>query len=100
MSITENICKCPCYEDGKIVAKKNFYVCSNRQEGCGFALPRTMNGVEITTAHLRTLVSGGQTEPMEFSPRDRKPYMARLTEKAARSLDGRRKFVLTLLFSD
>lgn len=60
------ICKCPCCEDGQIIAGKDFYICTNKPAGCRFSFPRVLYSAKITEDHIRTLAAGKKTKPIRF----------------------------------
>ncbi|WP_026701296.1 type IA DNA topoisomerase [Salibacterium aidingense] len=58
---TEPIVRCPACKKGSIVLRKNFYGCTEYNNGCRQTFNRTILGKTITKAHIRALCEKGTT---------------------------------------
>lgn len=60
------ICKCPICQDGEIFRGKRFYLCSNKDKGCGFLIGQSICSAEITPEDIKQLVAGKTVGPKSF----------------------------------
>lgn len=96
--LKDGICKCPCCGSGQIFAGKDYYVCTRKSDGCGFSIPMITCSAPITEDHVKDLVAGKQTEPIEFTWKSGKKGLARLKGYPIKGEGENKKFKLDFDF--
>jgi DNA topoisomerase III len=72
---------CPACHKGKVVTAENAFLCAEGESGCGFMLPRTILGREMTRAEVVEYVTKGETSMLEgFISRRGRPFKAALSQ--------------------
>lgn len=74
----KGICKCPLCADGQIFRGKDWYICSNRGNGCKFIVGMTICSALITENDVKDLVAGKVVGPKKFTWKSGKQGEAKL----------------------
>lgn len=61
----EPIVECPICHQGKIVARKSFYGCSNYRAGCKFTVSKTIASKKLSPNQVKDLCQNGVTKEMK-----------------------------------
>ena len=61
----EPIVECPICHQGKIVARKSFYGCSNYRAGCKFTVSKTIASKKLSPNQVKDLCQNGMTKEMK-----------------------------------
>lgn len=76
---TSNLGECPVCHQGRVIAGKKAYGCSQWQSGCRLTIWRTLAGKRLSEAQVKTLLSGQQTSELKgFKSKNGKSFSARL----------------------
>ena len=74
----KGICKCPLCADGQIFRGKDWYICSNRGNGCKFIVGMAICSAPITENDVKDLVAGKVVGPKKFTWKSGKQGEAKL----------------------
>lgn len=93
---TNGICACPLC-NGRIFKGKNYYLCTHRDEGCSFALAKTLCSASISEEDVKTLAAGGVTGKKSFVWKSGKSGTAKLRGVVA-TKEGKTVFNAAFVF--
>lgn len=99
INIKKGICACPCCGKGQVFEGDRYYICTNKDNGCGFSVRMNIHSAAITADHIKDLASGKPTEPIEFTWKNGKKGYARLRGTPT-DVNGRKEFNLQFIFDD
>jgi len=66
MKTIDGLCDCPLCREGKVFLAKNYYLCTNRDNGCQLTVGKEICSAPISAEDVKTLVHGGETAPKKF----------------------------------
>lgn len=78
MKTIEGLCDCPLCGKGKVFLAKNYYLCTNRDNGCQLTVGKEICSAPISPEDIKTLVHGGETAPKKFVWKSGKSGAAKL----------------------
>lgn len=78
MKTIEGLCDCPLCGKGKVFLAKNYYLCTNRDNGCQLTVGKEICSAPISPEDVKTLVHGGETAPKKFVWKSGKSGTAKL----------------------
>ena len=78
MKTIEGLCDCPLCGKGKVFLAKNYYLCTNRDNGCQLTVGKEICSAPISPEDVKTLVRGGETSPKKFVWKSGKSGTAKL----------------------
>lgn len=98
-SLEAGICKCPCCENGNIYESKSYWMCTNRNDGCGFIIPKLYCDAPISSADVKKMVSGKETAQKSFTWKSGKKGKAKL-KGSIEDINGQKRFKLSFIFDN
>ncbi len=72
------ICNCPLCGKGQVYLAKNYYLCTNRSNGCQLTIGKEICSAPISPEDANTLVHGGEIGPKQFTWKSGKTGSAKL----------------------
>lgn len=78
MKTIEGLCDCPLCGKGKVFLAKNYYLCTNRDNGCQLTVGKEICSAPISPEDIVTLVHGGETASKNFVWKSGKSGTAKL----------------------
>jgi len=86
--LIKGICSCPLCKDGKIYFGKNYYLCTNRDNGCGFVVSKLKNGHTVTEQELKACIDGETIGPFPLVKKDGTKFKAKFTGEVVPQGEG------------
>lgn len=95
--LIKGVAKCPLCKDGRVYRSKNYYLCTNRDNGCRFCINPELCSGHLTDEHIVTILNGETTKPITFTWKSGRQGPARL-KGAAVDKGGGKSFDLEFVF--
>ena len=91
----QGLCNCPLCGNGQMYLAKNYYICTNRDNGCQLTIGKEICSAPISPEEAMTLARGGETNSKRFTWKNHKQGIAKLKGNIQ---DGENGKILKLQF--